>query len=76
MTTYTAYTTNTTRPDFPRHGLRRFFTALGDWMVTRMENHPRLKQIERLQALSDEDLAARGLMRSEIVHHVFRDRMY
>lgn len=37
---------------------------------------PRMRQIERLSAMSDEQLESRGLKREEIVQHVFRDVMY
>ncbi len=33
----------------------------------------RLRQVQALQALSDEELAKRGIARDRIVHHVFRD---
>jgi len=33
----------------------------------------RVDTIHRLQSLSDAQLAARGLSRDQIVHHVFRD---
>jgi len=33
----------------------------------------RVDQIRRLQALSDEQLAERGLDRDQIVHHVYKD---
>lgn len=50
-----------------------------DRVLKTMENialsNPRLRQIERLSALSDEQLAARGLRREDIVRHVFRDVM-
>ncbi|MBP0483779.1 DUF1127 domain-containing protein [Sagittula salina] len=40
------------------------------------ENSHRMREIERLQALSDDELAARGLTRQGIAHHVFRDVYY
>ena len=33
----------------------------------------RVREIERLQSLSDAELAKRGIARDQIVHHVFRD---
>lgn len=39
------------------------------------EAQSRADQIERLQALSDQELAKRGLTRDRIVHHVFRDKL-
>lgn len=40
------------------------------------ESSHRMKEINRLQAMSDEQLAARGLTRDGIAHHVFRDVYY
>ncbi|MEQ9449562.1 MAG: hypothetical protein RLN70_11770 [Rhodospirillaceae bacterium] len=42
-------------------------------LVAMAEANGRVKQIERLQSLSDAELASRGIKRDEIVHHVFRD---
>ncbi len=36
----------------------------------------RMKEIQRLNALSDAELAEEGLSRDRIVHHVFRDLYY
>jgi len=36
----------------------------------------RVRQIEFLCALSDEELAQRGLTRQDIVRHVYRDAYY
>ncbi|MCO8145551.1 DUF1127 domain-containing protein [Rhodovulum tesquicola] len=52
------------------------FSTLIAALVRVMEHHPRTRQIERLNALSDEDLAARGLTRQDVVRHIFRDRYY
>jgi hypothetical protein len=40
------------------------------------EANGRVREVERLQALSDKALAAKGLKREEIVRHVFRDVFY
>lgn len=50
-----------------------FFSQLGEIMVLAMESNPRLRRVQALQALSDDELAARGLKRDDIVRHVFRD---
>jgi len=36
----------------------------------------RVRQVEFLNSLTDEQLKARGLTRDQIVHHVFRDCYY
>ena len=38
--------------------------------------NPRVRQMERLIAMSDAELARRGIKRQDIAHHVFRDVMY
>ena len=52
------------------------FKAFGRILVKIGEANSRFEQVQRLQRMSDEDLAARGLTRDGIVRHVFRDRMY
>ena len=52
------------------------FLAFGRILMKIAEANSRFEQVQRLQSLSDEDLAARGLTRDGIVRHVFRDRMY
>ncbi|GAA4225626.1 DUF1127 domain-containing protein [Sagittula sp. NFXS13] len=53
-----------------------FFNGLLDGMARIAESGHRMKEIERLQAMSDADLAKRGLTRDRIAHHVFRDVLY
>lgn len=36
----------------------------------------RMQELERLQAMNDEELAELGLRREDIVRHVFRDRLH
>ncbi len=50
---------------------RAFFAAV----VTMAEQSPRMREIGRLQAMSDADLAALGLTRDRIIQHVFRDKI-
>jgi uncharacterized protein YjiS (DUF1127 family) len=56
--------------------LTRIAEGLGLWINTYAENHPRLRAVRALQAMSDAQLAARGIKRENIVHHVFRDTYY
>lgn len=53
-----------------------FVTTLIDLAVRLVENHPRSRQLERLSAMSDEELAAKGLNRQDVVRYIFRDRFY
>ena len=46
----------------------------GAALARSMERQSRLDEVRRLEALSDAELAARGIRREAIVPHVFRDR--
>jgi uncharacterized protein YjiS (DUF1127 family) len=52
------------------------FAAIGRGIVHAAESNHRMKKIEFLNSLSDEELAARGLKRDEIARYVFRDVFY
>jgi hypothetical protein len=54
----------------------RFFGHIFDALAFAAEGNRRLKLVEKLQAKSDEDLAAMGLKREDIVHHAFRDVLF
>ncbi|MCV2878650.1 hypothetical protein OE699_07275 [Sedimentimonas flavescens] len=60
----------------PAGFLRPAFAALGAALVSYMERNTRLDEIRRLEVLSDSELAARGIARDRIAHHVFRDKFY
>ncbi|QBX99770.1 DUF1127 domain-containing protein [Rhodophyticola sp. CCM32] len=66
-----ANTTNIKHPGTIVDLLTKPFVAFGNFMVNIMENNSRYREVEFLQALSDEDLAKRGLKRDDIVRHVF-----
>lgn len=53
----------------------RLFASVGEGFVAYADRRSRRAQIEELNALSDSDLAARGISRDQIVAHVFRDRL-
>ena len=48
-------------------------STLGSAFRMNREMGTRQAQVARLSALSDDDLAARGLSRDRIVQHVYRD---
>ncbi|MFY0616582.1 DUF1127 domain-containing protein [Shimia sp.] len=52
------------------------FVAIGNSFVHLMESNNRVREVEFLNSLSDEQLAGRGLKREDIVRHVFRDMMH
>lgn len=53
----------------------RVFSALRLGLSMQASANARMHEIQTLSALSDEDLAARGLKRDEIPRYVFRDLM-
>ncbi|MDA7424999.1 DUF1127 domain-containing protein [Thalassococcus lentus] len=59
---------------------RSFFGAvlqgIGDFFVAITESNWRVREAERLQAMSDQELAQRGLRREDIARHVFRDMLH
>ena len=52
------------------------FRAIGNFFVAIMEANARVKKVEFLNSLSDEQLAKRGLKREDIVREVFKDSFY
>ena len=54
----------------------RFFTAAMNGLVRIGENNPRMRQVAALSALSDEQLAKRGLNRKDIARRVYAGFMY
>ncbi|MEV8467915.1 DUF1127 domain-containing protein [Fluviibacterium sp. DFM31] len=48
------------------------WTRLGNGLLTIADNNEYLGQARRLQAMSDAELAKRGVSRDKIVDHVFR----
>ncbi|MCT8160249.1 hypothetical protein [Pseudoruegeria sp. SHC-113] len=57
-------------------GLSALFSRLGAALMRAAENRSRVEQMERLNAKSDEELAALGLRREDIARYVFRDMMF
>lgn len=57
-------------------GLRRFFAGVGHGIMMGSTAQRRFEQVQGLQAKSDEELAAMGIKRDDIVHHVFKDLYY
>ena len=57
------------RPSF----LTSFVNGLTRGFAHIAESNWRIREVERLQALSDDALAARGIKREDIARHVFRD---
>ncbi|WP_375690448.1 hypothetical protein [Pseudooceanicola sp. LIPI14-2-Ac024] len=53
-----------------------FLTGLGQGFNAYVESRSRVHQIHKLNALSDAELAKRGIKREEIPSYVFRDLFY
>ena len=58
------------------HKLAAPFNAIGKAMVHIAEANSRVKEANFLNGLSDKELAARGISREDIAHHVFKDVYY
>lgn len=69
-------TTSGARGFAPGAYLSRFLDRTIALLARMAESNPRYKQLQALSDLSDEDLAARGLTRIDIVRHVYGDRFY
>lgn len=52
------------------------FNRILDALISVSETNHRVREVERLQAMSDDQLAKRGLRREDIARHVFRDLFY
>lgn len=66
-----AYTSTNTGLSTPFALIGRVFAALGNALVGIGEANSKLRQVEALQALSDQELAQRGIKREDIVRTVF-----
>ncbi|EPX75943.1 DUF1127 domain-containing protein [Salipiger mucosus] len=56
--------------------LSRILSGIGNAIVAVGEANPRLRRVEKLQRMSDAQLAERGIRREDIVRHVFHDVYY
>lgn len=65
-----------THTGFERATGRSFLVRLGAMFVAYAEARSRYPEIQALQALSDDQLAQRGLTRDGIVRHVYSDMFY
>ena len=72
MASITEHHTTAERPS----ALRRLGRSLLDAMTTYMEAQARTDRIQAYHAMSDAELAARGIAREDIVRHVYRDRFF
>lgn len=59
-----------------RATIAAFFARLGEGSKAYMAAQARAEEYERLNAMSDAQLAAQGLTREGIARHVFRDMLH
>ncbi|TRW98202.1 DUF1127 domain-containing protein [Paracoccus sp. M683] len=52
------------------------FRAIGNGLIALAEAGPRMAQVRKLNAMSDEELAARGTTRAEEVRRIFSNSLY
>ncbi len=52
------------------------FRAIGRFLVRIAESSDLMRQVEKLNRTSDEELAARGVTRSDMVREIFSSRYY
>ncbi|MAC77181.1 MAG: DUF1127 domain-containing protein [Rhodobacteraceae bacterium] len=71
-----AYATQTTQSAGVLSAVQNFFSTIGHALVAVAEANPRMKKVQALQRMTDEELAARGLKREDIVRVVFHDVLY
>lgn len=57
------------------HRIAGLFTWIFDGLVRLAEASSRMHEVERLNAMTDKDLAKMGLQRTDIVRYVFRDML-
>ena len=58
------------------HALSTAFNAVFDFVASVSEADKRIRAVEALQAMSDEELMTRyRIERGQIVHFIFRDKM-
>lgn len=56
--------------------IQTVFSAIGKAMLMTAQSDSRMRQVEALNALSDAELAERGLRRDEIARYVFNDAFW
>lgn len=69
----TTYTPTSVPTDTLRAQLDQFFCGIGQGCNAYLESNARFRDIERLNAMSDIELAVMGLRRADIPRYVFRD---
>lgn len=58
------------------HRVAGLFNAIGHVFVAIAEASPRMKKLEQLSSMTDEELAAKGMRREDIVKYVFDGKAF
>lgn len=58
------------------NSIASFLNRVLEGLISISETNHRIVEVERLQTMSDAELAKRGLRREDIARHVFRDLFY
>lgn len=56
--------------------ISKFFQSIYSGLIHMAEANTRIAQVERLQDMTDEELAEKRIRREDIVRHVYRDVIY
>ncbi len=56
--------------------VRKLIDGIAQGLVQYVDRHSRVAEVERLNALSDAELAKIGISRDRIIYHVFSDRFW
>lgn len=67
-----AFIQNTTKIPTLNGKIGGLFQGFFDFLVRLSESNIRVRELERFNAMSDAELAQRGMSRDDIVRHVFR----
>ena len=68
--------TNETFTQSLGHRVAGFFSSIGHVLVAVAEASPRMKKLEQLASMTDEELAAKGMRREDIVKYVFDGKAF
>ncbi|WP_238367602.1 DUF1127 domain-containing protein [Mesobacterium pallidum] len=71
-----AYAATHTTQAVDHSAVYNFFAAIGNALVRMAEANSKLKEMQRLHAMSDDELAKKGMTREDIARHVFSDYYY
>lgn len=58
------------------HRITGLFTSIGHFFVALAEVSPQMKKLEQLASMTDEELAAKGMRREDIVKYVFDGKAF